>query len=228
MSSSTREKVTVMHWIDPACLPGTQGLVERFITNRHGEVDGVLLAGTKGTPLLICTPPHIAAEIEAHVQIGDTISIRGVRPRGADVFAAVALTAGSGAVIIDNGPGDEDGREAHRRSNQPIRMEAEGVVRLPLFGPKGELRGALLEDGTVVRIDAKGAATQVELLRPGAQIALCGTGLQTKHGRVIAAERIGPERCSLRPLKAEKRNDKPKHKKKHRDDTAAQPDALSQ
>src|SRR5579859_5056207 len=100
-----------MHWIDPNCLPEAQGLVERFITNRHGEVDGVLLAGTKGTSALICTPPHMAAEIEAHVQIGDTISVRGVRPRAADALAAVALTAGSGAVIIDNGPGDEDERE---------------------------------------------------------------------------------------------------------------------
>src|SRR5581483_5559691 len=144
-----------MHWIDPACLPETQGLVERFIINRHGEVEGVLLAGTKGTSMLICTPPHMAAEIEAHVQVGDTISVRGVRPRAADVFAAVALTAGSGVAIIDNGPGDEDGRGARRRGNQPIRMEAEGVVRLSLFGPKGELRGALLEDGTVIRIGAK-------------------------------------------------------------------------
>ena len=214
-----------MHWIDPTCLPETQGFVERFITNPHGEIDGVLLAGMKETPVLICTPPHMTAEIEAAVQIGDTISVRGIRPRGADIIAAVALTAGHGEAIIDNGPGDEDRREARRRSDKPIRMEAEGVVRLSLFGPKGELRGALLEDGTIVRIGPKEAAALAELLRPGARIALCGTGLQTKHGRVIAAERVGPERCSLRPVKAEKR--KPKHKKKHRDDTAAQPDASS-
>ena len=31
-------------------------------------------------------------------------------------------------------------------------MTAEGIVRLSLFGPKGELRGALLADGTSVRI----------------------------------------------------------------------------
>jgi hypothetical protein len=216
-----------MHWIDPTCLPETQGFVERFITNRHGEVDGVLLAGTKEIPVLICTPPHIAAEIEAGIQISDTINVRGVRRRGADIIAAVALTANCGEVIIDNGPGNEDGREARRCSSKPIRTEAEGVVRLALFGPKGEPRGALLEDGTIVRIGPKEAAALVELLRPGARIALCGTGLQTKHGRVIAAERVGPERCSLRPVKAEKRHDKPTHKKWHRDDTAAQPDMSS-
>jgi hypothetical protein len=92
-------------------------------------------------------------------------------------------------------------------------MEAEGVVQLSLFGPKGELRGALLEDGTIVRIGSKEAAALVELLRPGARIALCGTGLQTKHGRVIAAEQVGPERCSLRPVIAENSDAKPKHKK---------------
>jgi hypothetical protein len=216
-----------MHWIDPTCLPESQGFVERFITNRHGEVDGVLLAGTSETAVLICTPPHLAAEIEAAIQIGDTISVRGVRPRGANIIAAVALTAGRGKAIIDNGPGDEDRRKERRRGNKPIRMEAEGVVRLSLFGPRGELRGALLEDGTIVRIGSEEAAALVELLRPGARIALCGTGLQTKHGRVIAAEQVGPERCSLRPVIAENSDAKPKHKKKHRDDTAAQADMSS-
>ncbi len=191
-----------MHWIDPICLPETQGFVERFITNRHGEVDGMLLVGARETPVLICTPPHMAAEIEAQVQIGDTLYVRGVRPRGADVFAAVAVTAGRGDPIIDNGPIDEEARKQRHRSNKPLRMETEGVVRVSLFGPKGELRGALLEDGSVVRIDAKEAAALVELLRPGARIALRGAGLQTRHGRVIAADEIGPERHRLRPIKS--------------------------
>ena len=33
----------MMHWIEPDCLPETQGTVEGFIMNRHGEIDGVLL-----------------------------------------------------------------------------------------------------------------------------------------------------------------------------------------
>jgi hypothetical protein len=202
-----------MHWIDPDYLPQTQGAVEGFITNRHGEIDGVLLAVAKQTPLLVCTPPHMAAEIETAVKIGETISIRGIRPRQADIIAAVALTASSGKTIVDNGPPDDDERAANHAGGKPSRMDAEGTVRLSLFGPKGERRGALLEDGTVVRVSPKEAASLAELLRPGERLAVRGAGLQTKHGPVIAAEEIGPDTRSLKPIKA------PKHKK-HRDEPA--------
>jgi hypothetical protein len=40
----------MMHWIDPDCLPETQGTVEGFIMNWHGEIDGVLLGGARQTP----------------------------------------------------------------------------------------------------------------------------------------------------------------------------------
>lgn len=148
-----------MHWIDPNCLPETRGAVEGFIVNRHGEIDGLLLAGPRPTSLLVCMPPHLAAAIEAEVKHGDAIRVRGVRPRLADIIAAVALTARNGAVIVDDGPGGEDEHEPPHRDGKPQRMEADGIVRLSLYGPKGELRGALLEDGTVIRIGAKEAAS---------------------------------------------------------------------
>ena len=201
-----------MHWIDPNCLPETRGAVEGFIVNRHGEIDGLLLAGPRPTSLLVCMPPHLAAAIEAEVKHGDAIRVRGVRPRLADIIAAVALTARNGAVIVDDGPGGEDEHEPPHRDGKPQRMEADGIVRLSLYGPKGELRGALLEDGTVIRIGAKEAASIPELLCPGASVAVRGEGLRTKHGRVIAAEEIGPDRHSMKPAAAPKH---PKHKKLH-------------
>ena len=45
------------------------------------------------------------------------------------------------------------------------KMEAEGRVRLSLFGPKGELRGALLADGTVVRLGPKEAEHVAKLVK---------------------------------------------------------------
>lgn len=212
----------MMHWIDPDCLPQTQGVVEGFITNRHGEIDGMLLTGVRQSALLVCTPPHMAAEIEAAVKIGETIRVRGIRPRVADIVAAVALTASSGATIIDNGPADDDERDASHAGRKPSWMSAEGIVRLSLFGPKGELRGALLEDGTVVRVGPKEAASLAELLRPGARLAVRGAGLQTIHGCVIAAEEAGPDPHNLKPVKAPKHNDpaKPKHGKRRNDERA--------
>ena len=94
-------------------------------------------------------------------------------------------------------------------------MEAEGIVRLSLFGPKGELRGALLEEGIVVRLGPKEAASVAGLLRAGSRIAVRGPGLQTKHGRVVAADEIGPDRRSLKPAKAPKDKEKKKNEPVH-------------
>ena len=216
--SHSRSKVIIMHWIDPNCLPETQGAVEGFIVNQHGEIDSLLLAGPRPTPLLVCMPPHLAAAIEAEVKHGDTIRVRGVRPRQADIIAAVALTAGNGAMIVDDGPSRDDEYEPPHGDGKPQRMEADGVVRLSLYGPKGELRGALLQNGTVIRIGAKEAASIPELLCSGASVAVRGQGLRTKHGRVIAAEEIGPDKHGMKPVAAPKHpkhKDKPKHKKLH-------------
>ncbi len=217
-----------MHWIDPNCLPQTQGKVEGFITNRDGEIDGIVLDRSAQAPLLVCTPPHLAAAIEAAIKVGDAISVRGVRPRRADIVAAVALTNANGAIITDDGPSHEDERkpDQERADHARTAMEAEGAVRLSLFGPKGELRGALLQDGTVIRIGPKEAAALVELLRPGSLIAVRGGGLHTKHGRVIAPKEIGPDLHSLTPVRAPKPKEKGKPKghkdkprqKKHEDD----------
>ena len=54
---SASPQVTAMHWIDPGCLPETQGMVESFIPNRHGEIDGLLIAAMGQASLLVCTPP---------------------------------------------------------------------------------------------------------------------------------------------------------------------------
>lgn len=207
-----------MHWIEPNCLPETQGTVEGFIVNRHGEIDGVLLTGPRPTSLLVCMPPHLADAIEARVKCGDTIRVRGVRPRLADIVAAMALITDDGAVIVDHGPGHGDEHGPRHRDRQPKNMEAEGVVRLSLYGPKGDLRGALLENGTIIRIGPKEAALRAELLHPGASIAVCGEGLVTRHGQVIAAKELGPDRHSVKPVEAPKHRrdeNKPKHKTRH-------------
>ena len=45
-----------MHWIDPACLPETKGVVDRFLINPHGAADGLLLKDGKEVHF----PPHMS------------------------------------------------------------------------------------------------------------------------------------------------------------------------
>jgi hypothetical protein len=206
-----------MHWIDPQSLSPIEGTVAQFVMNRDGELDGLLLTRGNGVPQLVHFPPHMAGNVEAAIKVGDHLIVRGVRPRGADVIAAVSLSTADGQQIIDDGP------DAPRTTCKPLSGDAlshhkgvSGIVRLSLIGPTGELRGAILEDGTVIRIGKKEAVAFTDLLRPGAAIAARGTAIATALGTMLDAHEIGVDKHSLQPVKGykpakPKKEKKPKH-----------------
>ena len=194
-----------MHWIDPDGLPEVAGVLERFVLNPHGEVDGFVMKD-KQASILVHTPPHMEGELTRHLARGDKVRVRGVRPRGAKLLAAVSVTTADGREIVDEGP-DHD-RKHPKVNHEP--MSVQDLVELSLFGPKGELRGALLADGTVLRVGPKEAEQFAILLAPGAKLAARGDGLTTKHGRVNNVLEIGPDPHKLKPVKRPK-DKKPKH-----------------
>jgi hypothetical protein len=192
----------------PTSLPVLSGEVERFIINPHGDLDGVVLAGAG----LVHFPPHLSEVVATAIRPGDPITVHGVRLRGVAMVAAVSLTAKSGEVIID------EGREAHekthmRKHERPKRRKVDtgGAVRLSLFDPKGRLRGALLDDGTVLRVDPKEAVRFADLLKPAAAIEVRGEGLETKHGRVIEVSEIAAAGSKLKSVKSPEHDKDGKH-----------------
>src|ERR1700759_943406 len=141
-----------MHWIDPDHLPQTVGNVVQFTQNPKGELDGLILDRDRQGHF----PPHPGPHGAKAIAIGDKVHVRGVRPRGAPVIAAVSLGKSHGTEIVDNGPDAE--KRAKPPKGKSSAYKVSGDVRLPLHGPKGELWGALLADGTVVRLGPKEAA----------------------------------------------------------------------
>jgi hypothetical protein len=191
-----------MHWLDPDYLPVTSGVVERFTVNLDGDVDGFVLTDQ----MLIHAPPHLSDRLTAAIRPGDTIHVRGVKPRGADVIAAVSIEKTGRAVVIDDGPEGNDADDGDKPSTaQRTAMEASGTVRLTLFAPKGQVRGALLDDGSILRLGHKEAKRHSDRLRVGARILARGEGLLTDHGRVIEVQEIANPDGTFEPIK------KPKH-----------------
>jgi hypothetical protein len=197
-----------MHWLDPDHLPHVSAKVERFLLDPHGDVDGIIL--TNG--IEVHSPPHLSDEIRAEIRPGDRVTVYGVRPRSADMIAAVAIDTADGKRILDNGPpkDHEKGKKRLRDAAPEARhrkMEAAGSVLRALHGPKGEIRGCLLDTGTIVRFPAHAADSIVELLSPGAPLAVRGEGLVTELGTVIEAKEIGASKDATRSIKPKK----PKH-----------------
>jgi hypothetical protein len=200
-----------MHWIDPQSLPPIKGTVAQFVMNRDGELDGLVLTSETGAPQLVHFPPHLASEVEAVIKVGGQVAVHGVRLRGADVIAAVSLVTAEGRQIVD------EGADAPHAKSEPSPDDAvvhdkqiNGTVRLSLFGPKGELRGAILADGSVIRVGKKEADVFADLLKPGAAVVARGTAIVCPLGNVLEAHELGADERSLLPVKTHK-PDKPKH-----------------
>ena len=200
-----------MHWIDPDHLPETTGVVGCFLLNGEGEADGLIL--TDG--MEVHFPPHMGGDVLAAVRPGSTVHIRGVRPRGVAMIAAVSIAPEEGVRIVDAGPA-EDGerRKAARKQAHAERtlIEAQGVVRQVLHGPKGEVRGVLLEDGRSGRFPPHAVEAVAGMLTPNKPVLLRGDGIVTPHGTVIAVDELGASLADMRRIEGKKPKDK--HDKK--------------
>jgi hypothetical protein len=169
----------LMHWIDPQSLPSVENSVSRFLFNADGNADGFLFADGQQVHF----PPHLSRQLLKRVKVGDTVRVRGVKPRGADVLVAFALTTRGGHTIEDRGPQDEPHHAAPKLKTKPA--EHAGTVERTLFAPKGEPCGAILNDGTLVRVLPKGNEALVPYLQVGKAITVWGLQFVVRGTRVI-------------------------------------------
>lgn len=190
-----------MHWIDPDCLPETRGTLQRFLLNPHGDLDGMVLEGG----IEVHFPRHMADAVQALVGPGDDVHVRGVRPRGAPMLAAVCVESARGERASDAGPPEHEEKRAREKRHESVRakrkyLTEEGTLSMLVHGPKGEVRGALLEEGMILRWPPHASDEMKRLLRKGAPIAVSGEALKTKHGTVIDVHEMGASREELRRL----------------------------
>ena len=157
----------------------------------------------------------------AALKPGGEVKVRGVRPRGTDMIAAVSLQAGDATPIIDQGPPKEDHEhkkdEPHKAEKKPAPgahkpVDVEGVVKRVLHGPKGEKRGALLEDGRIVRMPPHAAESLHDKLAPGHMLAARGESLTNPLGTVVDAHEIGVSLSALHPVEPKKPGEHAEHK----------------
>jgi hypothetical protein len=158
----------------------------------RGDVDGLIL--TDGTEVHF--PPHLSTQLVYAVKPGDAVTVHGLKALTALLVAAISITNdGSGQTVIDNGPGFGPGPRGPRQVGQPISVQ--GRVQATLHGPRGDVNGAMLDDGTILRLPPPEADRFAALLAPGQTIAAQGDGLVTPMGRVVEVQAIGPSAAQL-------------------------------
>jgi hypothetical protein len=175
---------------DPQQLPTTQAKVTQYSLTPRGDVDGVILED--GTQVHL--PPHLGSQIVQAIKPGDTITIRGLKAQAIPVIQAYSLTSAGGHTIVDSGP--------PLFRPQPVLTASQwltvnGRVREPLYGPAGDLNGALLDDGTQIHVPPGQATALGDTLQAGKLLTAQGYGVSGAYGRSLDAQQIGPSPAQL-------------------------------
>jgi hypothetical protein len=186
--------LTGLAWAQPAtappqappaiAAPPPSASVARYTLTPHGDVDGLLLGdGTE-----VHFPPHMSAQLVYAVKPGDAVTVRGLKAYSIPLIDALAISNdASGQTVVDRGP--DRGPRAVAFADQM--MSAQGRVQAVLHGKRGEVNGAILEDGTILRLPPPEAQRFATFLTPGQSINAQGSGLVTPLGRVIDVQTIG-------------------------------------
>lgn len=130
------------------------GKVKSLTTAPRGEIDGAEL--DDGT--LIHWPPHLADRFTAAARRGDRVKVVGrmeTTPKGDTHFEVATLTNLDTNATAEN-DGAADPREKRRKGKPPVprrnapEQTVQGTVERLTKAPKGEIDGAVLDDGTVL------------------------------------------------------------------------------
>lgn len=173
---------------DASRLPETKGTVKQYTLTPRGDIDGLIL--NDGTEVTL--PPHLTGQVAFAVRPGDAVTIHGLKATNLPLIDAMSVTNFvTGATILDNGPPD-------RATEQTIT----GRIAATLHGKRGEVNGALLDNGTNLRLPPPEAERLQQLLAPGSTVTVRGSSLATPLGTVIDVSAIGTSPDQLTELAA--------------------------
>jgi hypothetical protein len=180
---------------DPLQLPIQRGQVQQFTLTPRGDIDGLILSDDTE----VKTPPHLSTEMAYSIRPGDTVTIHGLRAAALPLVQAISITdEATGRAVVDNGPaGPGRGPGGPPGALLSGQSEVQGCLLMTLYGPRGDVNGALLEDGTILRRPPPEAERFTNLLQPDQALVAEGDGFATVLGKVFEVRELGPSRDQL-------------------------------
>ena len=177
--------------------PVAEGVIEQYILDPRGEVEGLLLAD--GSYMYVTS--RAEEELLSVLTPGDRVRVYGRRTQDQGLIQADViknLTKGTSVVVplrLDLPMRDQE------RRLSVTEMYAKGTIRVLLYHAlRGIVQGMVLSDGTQIRLPPD---TSVELRRSlhvGDSVMIRGNGTANKFGRAIEAGAIGRGMGPLVPL----------------------------
>jgi hypothetical protein len=176
-----------------------QGTVRVFTMTPVGDLEGMVL--TDGTEVHV--PPHLSVQLAAAVRPGETVRVFGWRTNVPNFVVATGLTGQRGQSVVDQGPPPPGmrppppppGLQAQGAQQSTIR----GTIQQALHGPAGDVNGALLEDGTVLKLGPPVAWQASTTLQPGQPVTAQGWIISNGYGRAMEVQSVGSDASQAAP-----------------------------
>jgi hypothetical protein len=172
-----------------------EGKVDSFTLSSAGVLDGFILDDS--------TEVHVSAflskQLGQAVQLGEPVMVHGQQVPGLRVVIASMVTGEvTLETVVDAGSKGFD-ESTHTAGVQAT--TATGTITRLLHGEQGELNGALLDNGLMVRMPPGVPITRPELFVVGLQIAVGGDEFDTEYGKVIRMFSMGDSDNELTPVR---------------------------
>lgn len=162
-----------------------RGTIESMTTAPKGEVDGAVL----DDDTILHWPPHLEGRFADAIQRGDRVTAKGTlrtSPEGDVRLEVRTLTNDDTNVTVKNderrpGPGRREERPAPPRRRAP-KETIRGTVDRTTTAPKGEVDGAVLDDGTILHWPPHLADRFAAVVKRGDKVEAIGFAETTPKG----------------------------------------------
>jgi hypothetical protein len=173
------------------------GTVSQYLMNPDGLVDGLLLSDNT----VVRFPPHLSQELVQTVRPQDSVRVDGFFEFQGVIHASTITNANTQQSVVDTPPSAQNpppAPNAYARQS----MVSSGIIKALTYAPRGEIDGAVLDNGTIVHVPPPVGIQYASLFRIGAPLAASGYGTANGYGRSFEATLIGPSAGQMRPVAA--------------------------
>jgi hypothetical protein len=174
-----------------------RGTVSQYMMNPDGAVDGVLLSDDT----IVRFPPHMSQQLVQTVKPQDLVSVDGFIEYQGTIHATKITNPASQRSVVDTPPSPQNPPPGPGQEVRQL-ISANGTIKVLTHAARGEIDGAVLDNGTIVHFPPPVGTQYANLFQVGAQLAAVGNGTINPYGRSLEATSIGPSADHLQTVTA--------------------------
>ena len=141
------------------------------------------------------------AAMKTSLQTKDLVIVDGFSENQGTIHATTITNPASQQTVVDTPPSPQNPPPGPRQEmREPI--SATGTIKVLTHAARGEMDGAVLDNGTIVHFPPPVGAQYSNLFQVGAPLAAAGFGTINTYGRSLEATSIGPSADHMQTVTA--------------------------